>query len=181
MSDYTRVTNFTAKDSLPTGDPEKLVTGQELQVEMDAIAVAIASKPDTADVTTIIQTSIDSGPIGDAIAAGGGGGGSIGGTFATGLFAGGDGSEITTSVNCSCAKAGTGQYIITLTTGGINFPVAAVSVSNEFQSPPPLVSPTPPLVCSVFQEAGVVHLYVFTMAGALTDPQRINVLAVEPT
>jgi hypothetical protein len=47
MSDYTRVTNFTPKDSLPTGDPEKVVSGQEIQVELDAIAVAIATKSES--------------------------------------------------------------------------------------------------------------------------------------
>lgn len=44
MSDYTRITNFTVKDSLVTGDPDKLVTGQELQAEFDAISTAIATK-----------------------------------------------------------------------------------------------------------------------------------------
>ena len=44
MSDYVKLTNFTAKDSLPSGDPDKVVRGSEFDAEFDSIQVAIESK-----------------------------------------------------------------------------------------------------------------------------------------
>ena len=46
MSDYTRVYNFTVKDSLPTGDSGKVIKGTEIDVELNAAAASIASKSD---------------------------------------------------------------------------------------------------------------------------------------
>jgi hypothetical protein len=47
MSNYIKATNFTAKDALPTGDSGKIVKGTEIDVELSAIAAAIASKSDS--------------------------------------------------------------------------------------------------------------------------------------
>lgn len=44
MSDYTKTTNFSAKDPLPQGDDAKVVLGSEHDTEYDAIAVAVATK-----------------------------------------------------------------------------------------------------------------------------------------
>jgi microcystin-dependent protein len=46
MANYTKATNFTAKDGLPTGNSGKIVKGAELDTEYTAIASAIASKAD---------------------------------------------------------------------------------------------------------------------------------------
>ena len=46
MSDYSKSTNFTTKDTLPTGNSGKIVKGTELDIEFVAIASAIASKAD---------------------------------------------------------------------------------------------------------------------------------------
>jgi hypothetical protein len=46
MSDYSKATNFTTKDTLPTGNSGKIVKGTELDTEFIAIASAIASKAD---------------------------------------------------------------------------------------------------------------------------------------
>jgi len=46
MSDYTKSTNFTVKDTLPTGNSGKIVKGTELDTEFTAIASAISSKAD---------------------------------------------------------------------------------------------------------------------------------------
>lgn len=51
MSDYTKATNFTAKDSLTTGDPSKIVLGAELDAEYSAIETAVNSKADEASPT----------------------------------------------------------------------------------------------------------------------------------
>lgn len=47
MSDYSKSTNFTTKDTLPTGNSNKIVKGTELDTEFTALASAIASKANT--------------------------------------------------------------------------------------------------------------------------------------
>ena len=51
MSNYTKTTNFTAKDSLTSGNPAKIVKGAEHDAEYNAIAVAVNSKSNTASPT----------------------------------------------------------------------------------------------------------------------------------
>jgi hypothetical protein len=51
MANYVKATNFAEKDSLPSGDPNKLVKGTEHNSEYDAIAAAVATKADTASPT----------------------------------------------------------------------------------------------------------------------------------
>lgn len=89
MANYTKATNFTAKDGLPAGNSSKVVKGAELDTEFTAIASAVASKSDsnsptftgtplaptassgtnntqiatTAFVTTAVAASIPSGAI----------------------------------------------------------------------------------------------------------------------
>lgn len=78
MSNYTKTTDFAAKDSLASGNPAKIVKGTEIDAELAAIAVAIASKQDSSGATfasvTLSGTNILTGTLG--------GSGSIdGGTF----------------------------------------------------------------------------------------------------
>jgi hypothetical protein len=51
MSDYVKVTNFATKDSLPSGDTNKVVRGTEINTEFDNIATAVATKADKASPT----------------------------------------------------------------------------------------------------------------------------------
>jgi hypothetical protein len=51
MSNYTKTTNFTAKDTLPSGDSGKIIRGSEFDTEFDAIATASATKADLASPT----------------------------------------------------------------------------------------------------------------------------------
>ena len=51
MSNYTKATNFATKDTLPTGDANKIVKGTEIDNEFNAIAGAITSKADLASPT----------------------------------------------------------------------------------------------------------------------------------
>lgn len=44
MSDYTVATDFSVKDSLPSGDDQKIILGSDIDDEFDAIATAIATK-----------------------------------------------------------------------------------------------------------------------------------------
>jgi len=58
MASYTKVTNFTAKDSLTSGDPNKVVKGSEIDTEFSAIATAVATKADTAGPTFTGTTTV---------------------------------------------------------------------------------------------------------------------------
>lgn len=51
MTQYVKSTNFTSKDTLLTGNPSKLVRGTELDIELNAIQVAVNSKADAANPT----------------------------------------------------------------------------------------------------------------------------------
>ena len=51
MSNYVKATNFATKDTLPTGDANKIVKGTEIDNEFNAIAGAISSKSDLASPT----------------------------------------------------------------------------------------------------------------------------------
>jgi hypothetical protein len=65
MSNYVKATNFTAKDSLPTGNAGKIVKGAEIDTELTAVASAISSKADlnspslTGSPTAPTQSSAD--------------------------------------------------------------------------------------------------------------------------
>ena len=59
MSNYVKATNFTAKDSLPSGNSGKIVKGTELDTEFTAIASAISSK---ADLNSPALTGTPTGP-----------------------------------------------------------------------------------------------------------------------
>lgn len=50
MSNYSKATNFAAKDSLTTGNPLKIVKGTEIDNEFNAIAGSIASKVEQGDI-----------------------------------------------------------------------------------------------------------------------------------
>jgi hypothetical protein len=51
MSNYTKTTDFAAKDSLPSGDSNKIIRGSEFETEFDDIAIAVNSKSDIANPT----------------------------------------------------------------------------------------------------------------------------------
>jgi hypothetical protein len=46
MTDYVKSTNFTSKDSLPSGNALKIIKGTEFDVEFNNIATAVATKAD---------------------------------------------------------------------------------------------------------------------------------------
>lgn len=51
MSNYTKLTNFAAKDALVSGNPAKVIKGSEVGAEFDAIQVAVATKANSASPT----------------------------------------------------------------------------------------------------------------------------------
>jgi hypothetical protein len=75
MSNYTKITNFAAKDALVSGNPAKVVKGSEVGAEFDAIAVAVATKSDAASPT--FTGTVTTGDL------------TVGGTFTVGTIDGG--------------------------------------------------------------------------------------------
>jgi hypothetical protein len=63
MSNYTQSTNFATKDSLPTGDPLKIVKGTEINTEFVNISTAISTKLD-ASAGAITDATINNTTIG---------------------------------------------------------------------------------------------------------------------
>jgi len=62
MSNYTKLTDFAAKDTLPSGNAGKLVKGTEIDDEFNAISTAVASKANTASPTftgTVTMTTLN--------------------------------------------------------------------------------------------------------------------------
>jgi hypothetical protein len=51
MTDYSKTTNFTVKDSLASGNPAKIVKGAEIDAEFDDIETHIATKSNIASPT----------------------------------------------------------------------------------------------------------------------------------
>jgi phage gp45-like len=51
MSNYTKTTNFATKDSLSSGDANKIVKGTEINTEFNNIAIASATKANIAAPT----------------------------------------------------------------------------------------------------------------------------------
>jgi hypothetical protein len=51
MANYVKSTNFAVKDGLPSGDPQKVVKGTEIDTEFNNISTAINSKADTSNPT----------------------------------------------------------------------------------------------------------------------------------
>ena len=98
MSNYAKITDFAAKDSMLTGNPLKEITGTAHDNEYNAIAVAVATKVDT----------------------GGGLGTPSSGTLTncTGLPAAGvTGTALTAAATVTVAQGGTGAA--TFTSGGL--------------------------------------------------------------
>src|SRR6056300_127266 len=66
MTDYTKATNFATKDSLPSGNPAKIVKGTEIDTEFNNIATAVATKANRASPTfTGTLTAADMAVTGD--------------------------------------------------------------------------------------------------------------------
>lgn len=55
MSNYSPITDFSVKDALSTGDPDKLIVGADFDAEFDAIKVAVDTKYDPTDLASQAQ------------------------------------------------------------------------------------------------------------------------------
>ena len=122
MSNYVKATNFTTKDTLPTGDSNKIVKGTELDNEFNSISGAVSSKADLASPTF---TGTPAAPT----AAGGSNTTQIATTaFVTAAVTTATGSLGTMSTQNAGAVAITGGTITGTTISGTN--VTANSIAN---------------------------------------------------
>ena len=130
MANYTKTTDFAAKDTLPGGDTNKVVRGSEFETEFDAISTAIATKSDTAGPTftgtvTIPTVDINAGAIdGTVIGASSAAAGTFTNLVATSADINGgtvDGATIGGS------SAGAGTFTNLTASGTVNFNGATVS------------------------------------------------------
>ena len=102
MTDYTKTTNFAAKDSLPSGNANKIVKGAEIDTEFTNIATASATKANIAGPTftgtvTIPTADINGGAV-DGTTIGASSASSIVGTTIvanTSINIAGDGATVT--------------------------------------------------------------------------------------
>jgi len=64
MTDYTKTTNFLAKDSLPDADTAKIIRGSEFDTEFNSLVTAVASKANT---LSPVLTGVPAGPTATAL------------------------------------------------------------------------------------------------------------------
>ena len=67
MSNYTKTVNFAAKDSLSTGDANKVVKGTEIDTEFNNIATAVATKYDSASTIAVANGGTGATTAGSAL------------------------------------------------------------------------------------------------------------------
>jgi hypothetical protein len=116
LTDYTKATNFTSKDSLSTGNPLKIVKGTEIDTEFNNIQTAIATKTDNA--TAAITGGSITGITDLAVADGGTGASTASGARTNlGAAASGANSDITSitglTTALTVAQGGTGSATLT--------------------------------------------------------------------
>ena len=130
MANYTKTTDFAAKDTLPGGDTNKVVRGSEFETEFDAISTAIATKSDTVGPTftgtvTIPTVDINAGAIdGTTIGASS----AAAGTFTNLVAASADINGGTVDgATIGGSSAGAGTFTNLTASGTVNFNGATVS------------------------------------------------------
>lgn len=110
MSNYTQTTFFAPKDALLSGDPNKIIHGTQVDPELAAIAVAIASKFDVLNMGSIVQFAIGSGTVGAPSH-------SFGADTTTGLYLSAVGTTYISAAGVNQAGFG-GGVVIGTPTGG---------------------------------------------------------------
>ena len=124
MTNYVKSTNFATKDNLASGDPLKIVKGTEINTEYDNIAIAVATKADTASPTFTGTTTIATLALtNDLAVVDGGTGASTAANARTNLSAASSGanSDITsiTGLTTALAPSQGGTGLATLTANNV--------------------------------------------------------------
>lgn len=65
MSNYVKAVDYSAKDALASGNPNKIIKGTELNDEFNAIATAVGTKADLSSPTFLGNPSATTQPLGD--------------------------------------------------------------------------------------------------------------------
>ncbi|CAB4147824.1 hypothetical protein UFOVP507_50 [uncultured Caudovirales phage] len=136
MSDYLKSTNFSTKDTLPSGNASKIVKGTELDTEFNAIASSSASKADILNpvfsglLTTDTLTTT--------------GAANIGGTLAvTGAFSSAADAQFTGTGRVKVPTGTTAQRPSSPTTGSLRFNTDLGYLENYDGTTWKLVAPSP--------------------------------------
>jgi hypothetical protein len=111
MSNYTPVNDFSAKDALTTGDPEKIILGSDMDNETAAIQTAVNSKYDTNTTAITLTGNFQAATITATT-------GFVGGTLSatTGVFS----STIQgTTITATVGHVGPGSGLTSLTAANI--------------------------------------------------------------
>ena len=130
MANYTKTTDFAAKDTLPGGDTNKVVRGSEFETEFDAISTAIATKSDTASPTftgtvTIPTADINGGNIDGTVI---GASSAAAGTFTNLVVTSADINGGTVDgATIGGSSAGAGTFTNLTASGTVNFNGATIS------------------------------------------------------
>ena len=130
MANYTKTTDFAAKDTLPGGDTNKVVRGAEFETEFDAISTAIATKSDTAGPTftgtvTIPTADINGGNIDGTVI---GASTAAAGTFTNLVVTSADINGGTVDgATIGGSSAGAGTFTNLTASGTVNFSGATIS------------------------------------------------------
>jgi len=130
MANYTKTTDFAAKDTLPGGDTNKVVRGTEFETEFDAIATAVATKSDTAGPTftgtvTIPTADINGGNIDGTVI---GASSAAAGTFTNLVVTSADINGGTVDgATIGGSSAGAGTFTNLTASGTVNFSGATIS------------------------------------------------------
>jgi hypothetical protein len=130
MANYTKTTDFAAKDTLPGGDTNKVVRGAEFETEFDAISTAIATKTDTASPTftgtvTIPTADINGGNIDGTVI---GASTAAAGTFTNLVVTSADINGGTVDgATIGGSSAGAGTFTNLTASGTVNFSGATIS------------------------------------------------------